>query len=48
MSVGLLYSVGYKWVNVMDCDKFEFNDIIALNKKNDSERRRSVSQSDYL
>jgi len=35
--------VGYKWVTLMDGVKFEFNDIISLYKKNDSERKRSVS-----
>ena len=30
---------GYKWVTVMDGIKFEFNDIISLYTKNDSERR---------
>jgi len=36
-------TVGYKWVTLMDVVKFEFNDIISLYKKNDSERKRSDS-----
>jgi len=38
-------TVGYKWATVMDCVKFEFNDIISLYeyKKNDSERRRFIN-----
>ena len=35
---------GYKWVTVMDGIKFEFNDIISLYTKNDSERRRMLSK----
>lgn len=36
--------VGYKWVSVMDDDKFESNDIKLLYMKNDSEQRLSVGQ----
>jgi len=43
----LCFTVGYKWVIVMDGVKFEFNDIISLYTNNDSERRRFVSQG-YL
>jgi len=39
----LCCGVGYKWVTAMDGVKFEFNYIISLYKKNDSERKRSVS-----
>jgi len=42
--VALCCTVGYKWVTVMDGVKFEFNHIIPFYKKNDSERRQSVSQ----
>jgi len=38
-----LFCVGYAWVTVMDGVKFEFDDIKSLYKKNDSERRKSVS-----
>jgi len=41
--MSLCYTVGYKWFAVMDGVKFEFNDIISIYKKNDSERKRSVS-----
>jgi len=41
--VSLCCTVGYKWVTVIDSVKLEFNDIISLYKKNDSERKRSVS-----
>jgi len=41
--VSLCCTVGYKWVTVMDVVEFEFNDIISLYKKNDSERRWSIS-----
>ena len=41
--VTLCCTVGYKWVTVMDCVKFEFNDIISLYTKNDSERWRFVN-----
>jgi len=29
-SMSLCYTVGYKWVTVMDGVKFEFNDIIII------------------
>jgi len=35
--MSLCCTVGYKWVTVMDGVKFEFNNIISLYKKNDSE-----------
>jgi len=41
--MSLCCTVDYKWVTVMNGVKFEFNDIISLYKKNDSERKRSVS-----
>jgi len=41
--MSLCCTVGDKWVIVMDGVEFEFNDIIPLYKKNDSERKRSVS-----
>jgi len=41
--MSLCCTVGYKWVTVMNGVKFEFNDIISSYKKNDSERKRSVS-----
>jgi len=41
--MSLRCTVGYIWVTVMDGVKFELNDIISLYKKNDSERKRSVS-----
>jgi len=41
--MSLCCAVGYKWITVMDGVKFEFNDTISLYKKNDSERKRSVS-----
>jgi len=40
--MSLYCTVGDKWVTVMDGVKFDFNDIISLYKKNDSERKRSV------
>ena len=39
----LLYSRLQVGHCIMDCIKLEFNDIISLYKKNDSERRRYVS-----
>jgi len=33
----------YRWVTVIDDIKFEFNNIISLNTKNDSDRRQFVS-----
>jgi len=39
--MSLCCTVGYKWVTIIDDVKFEFNDIISLYKKNDSERKRS-------
>jgi len=36
--MSLCCTVGYKWVAVMDGVEFEFNDIISLHTKNDSER----------
>jgi len=41
--MSLWCTIGYKWVFVMDCGKFEFNDKLLLYKKNDSERRRTTS-----
>jgi len=41
--MSLCCTVGCKWVTVMDGVKFEFNDIISLYKKNDSEQKRPVS-----
>jgi len=41
--VPLCCTEGYEWVTAMDGVEFEFNDIISLYKKNDSERKRSVS-----
>jgi len=41
--MSLCCTVGDKWVTVKDGVKFEFNDIISLYKKNDSERKRSVN-----
>jgi len=41
--VSLCCAEVYKWVIKMDGVKFEFNDIILLYKKNDSERKWSVS-----
>jgi len=41
--MSLCCTIGYKWVTVIEGVKFEFNDIISLYKKNDSERKRSVS-----
>jgi len=38
----LCYTVGYKWVTVLDDIEFEFNDVISLYTKNDSERRLYV------
>jgi len=35
--MSLYFTVGYKWVTVMDGVTFEFNDIISLYKKNDSD-----------
>jgi len=43
MGEDLLYCRLQVGVTVMDGVKFEFNDIISLYKKNDSERKRSVS-----
>jgi len=34
--MSLCYTVGYKWVAVMDGIKFGFSDIISLDMKNDS------------
>jgi len=34
----------YKWVTVMDGVQFEFNGIISLYKKNDSERKPMTLQ----
>jgi len=42
--MSLCCTVDYKWVTVRDGVKFEFNDMISLYKKNDSERRPSVSR----
>jgi len=36
--MSLCCTEGYKWVTVMDGVRFEFNDIISLYTKNDSER----------
>ena len=43
VDVALLYSRLQVGHCIMDGIKFEFNDIISLYKKNDSERRRYVS-----
>jgi len=40
--MSLCCTVDYKWVIVLDCVKFEFNDIISLYKKNDSENGQSA------
>jgi len=39
---------GYKCVTVMDGFEFEFNNIISLYTKNNSERRQSVSLYDII
>lgn len=36
----LCYAVDYKWVIVMGGVKFKFNNLISLNTKNGSERKR--------
>jgi len=36
-------TVGYKWVTMMNDVKFEFNAIISLGPKSDSERRQAIS-----
>lgn len=36
------------WITVVDSGKFEFNDIITLLMKNDSERGRFVSPGFYF
>ena len=41
-SVSVWCSVGYKWVTIMDCVKFEFNVVKSLCTKNDSEQSLSV------
>jgi len=43
--MSLCYIVGYKWVTEMNGVKFEFNDIISLYKKNDSERSRNCQSA---
>jgi len=35
--MSLCCTVAYEWITVMDVIKFEFNDIITLYMKNDSE-----------
>jgi len=42
VDVTLVYS-RYKWITVIDDFKFELNDIMSSNTKNDTERRRFVS-----
>jgi len=46
--MSLCCTVGYKWDTVMDGVTFEFNDIISLYKKNDSERRRLYNITKYI
>ena len=46
--MSLCCTVVYKWVTVMDGIKFEFNDIISLYTKNDSDRRRVFSLGYFI
>jgi len=45
---GCRSAVGYKRVTVMDSVKFEFNDLILLYTKNDSEQKRFVSLAFFI
>ena len=46
--MSLCCTVIYKWVTVMDGIKYEFNDIISLNTKNDFDWRRVLSLGYFI